>query len=72
MKRSQLIERIIYQALSWDGLKIDSCGVPLEEIVSDILDVCEDSGMLPPQIDTEYQCDTWGTFPVRINAWEKE
>ena len=48
MKRSTMIELIIYEALSWDGLEINSHGIPLEEIVSDILDSCERHGMLPP------------------------
>lgn len=48
MKRSTMIELVIYEALSWDGLEIMCHGIPLEEIVSDILDSCERHGMLPP------------------------
>ncbi len=61
-----MIEIIIYEALSWDGLEIDGSGVSLEEIVSDILNVCEKRGMLPPM------------QPIPIysisapNEWEKE
>lgn len=48
MKRSEMIERIVYSALSWDGL--DTSGVPLEEIAEDVLKVCEQAGMLPPML----------------------
>lgn len=47
MKRSSMIEAIVYNALSWDGL--DTSGVPLEEIANDMLTICEKLGMLPPQ-----------------------
>lgn len=46
MKRSEMIEAIVYGALSWDGL--ETSGVPLEEIANDVLKVCERMGMLPP------------------------
>lgn len=46
LKRSDMIERIVYEALSWNGL--DTSGVPLKEIADDMLKVIEASGMLVP------------------------
>jgi hypothetical protein len=46
MKRSDVIESIVYNCLSWDGL--DTSGVPKEEIANDILTHLEKLGMLPP------------------------
>ena len=46
MKRSDMIQKIVYEALSWSGL--DTSGVPLEEIANDVLTVCENEGMIPP------------------------
>lgn len=46
MKRSQAIESIVYNCLSWDGL--NTSGVPLEEIANDILTHLEKIGMKPP------------------------
>ena len=53
MKRDVLIESIIYQCLSWDGLKIDSSGVPLEEIVSDIINYLDRSDLLVKDWDKD-------------------
>ena len=39
MKRSEMIEMIVYEALSWDGL--DTSGVPLEEIAEKMLETVE-------------------------------
>lgn len=44
MKRSDVIESIVYNCLSWDGL--DTSGVPKEEIANDILTHLEKLGML--------------------------
>ncbi len=44
MKRSDLIDHIVYTALSWDGL--DTNGVPAEEIAEDVLSVIESVNML--------------------------
>lgn len=78
MKRSQMIELIVYEALSWDGL--DTSGVPLEEIANDMLNVCEKFGMLPPtskiikSIDAEMPALGKGKFNYEIetNEWESE
>lgn len=47
MRRSEMIELIVYEALSWDGLS--TSGVPVEEVANDMLRVCEKMGMLPPK-----------------------
>lgn len=46
MKRSEMIDLIVYEALSWDGL--ETSGISLEEIADDVLKVIEKHGMLPP------------------------
>lgn len=43
MKRSLMIEMLVYEALSWDGL--ETSGMPLEEIADDILKVFEKRDM---------------------------
>lgn len=79
MKRSELIDRIVYEALSWDGL--DTSGVPLSEIANDVLKVIEDAGMEPPRrvwvniYDEPYE--TVDGIPrvaevTEVNTWEPE
>lgn len=65
MKRSDMIESIVYNCLSWDGL--DTCGVPLEEIANDVLNHLEKMGMLPPDVDRIIE----GHLCTE-NKWEKE
>ena len=64
MKRSEMIELIVYEVLSWDGL--DTSGVPLEEIANDMLNVCEKLGMLPPP----FEGNQYSEYPE--NRWEPE
>ena len=63
MKRSEMIGRIVYQALSWSGLETN--GVALEEIANDMLKVVEKAGMNPP-----YILDKWETN--HRYEWEPE
>lgn len=66
MKRSFLIEMIVYEALSWDGL--NTSGVPREEIANDVLKICEKFGMLPPSIEVKGKTE----FSYWTNEWELE
>lgn len=61
MRRKEMIDAIVYEALSWDGL--DTGGVPLEEIANDMLKVVEKHGMLPPISKVGY---------LQSNQWEPE
>lgn len=70
MKRSEMIEAIIYEALSWDGLNTN--GVPLDEIASNVLDVCEKHGMLPPERVTNVDSVSGHSIEYKENIWEKE
>ena len=51
MKRSEIIESLVYHCLSWDGL--DTSGVPAEEIANDILTHLEKVGMLSTRVRVE-------------------
>ena len=64
MKRSEVIESIVYECLSWSGL--DTNGVPAEEIANDVLTHLEKLGMLPPMQEIkqyEFQAP---------NEWDEE
>jgi hypothetical protein len=65
MKRSQMIEAIVYEALSWDGL--DTSGVPIKEVAADVLKAVEKFGMLPPSYEFKM-----GDKLIRDNCWEPE
>lgn len=70
MKRSEMLDILVYETLSWDGL--DTSGVPLTEIANDILTCLEKRGMLPPQQETVY--DNYGetVYVSEVCYWDKE
>lgn len=72
MKRSEMIDMIVYECLSWDGL--ETSGVPAQEIASDILKCIEKHGMLPPTIVSlrESYNRTDGRMGFDVNEWEPE
>lgn len=70
MKRSLMIEMIVYEALSWDGL--DTGGVPREEIANDMLKACEKLGMLPPTRYYKGESPLTLEMPFKSNTWEPE
>lgn len=57
MKRSQVIESIVYNCLSWDGL--DTSGVPASEIANDVLTHIEKLGF---KLVEEYQNKYDGSY----------
>lgn len=73
MKRSEMIELIVYEALSWDGLS--TSGVPVEEVANDMLRVCEKMGMRPPAQETYEISDMQGNnlgVLDDVYEWEPE
>lgn len=63
MKRSEVIDSIVYHCLSWDGL--NTSGVDVKEIANDILTHIEKLGMLSPLVGQDFS-------DVRDYVWELE
>ncbi len=74
MKRSEMIETIVYEALSWDGLDISDRLA--YEIAEDMLRSVEKHGMLPPSYTRVLGADVDGAKSGEAvlvkNAWEPE